>query len=80
MGSETNPFVFGKLAGKQTFTNRKQDIKELTRLIDNRISTIIISPRRWGKSSLVQRVKEKMQKHQSSRKRDEDIQILLAIL
>lgn len=65
--SPVNPFVFGKLAGKQTFTNRKQDIKELTRLIDNRISTIIISPRRWGKSSLVQRVKEKMQKQPDTR-------------
>ena len=65
--STSNPFVFGKLAGRQTFTNRKQDIKELSRLIDNRISTVIISPRRWGKSSLVERVKEKMQKQPNIR-------------
>jgi hypothetical protein len=57
-----NPFVFGKLAGKNTFTNRKRDIEELSSLINNGISTILISPRRWGKSSLVQRVKEKMER------------------
>jgi uncharacterized protein len=47
------PFVFGKIASALNFTNR---IKETERLVFNFISsvnTILISPRRWGKSSLV---------------------------
>lgn len=49
------PFVFGKLAVDRNFTNR---VKEKQRLIGNfsgLVNTILISPRRWGKSSLVQK-------------------------
>jgi uncharacterized protein len=47
------PFVFGRIVSAHNFTNR---IKETERLVFNFISsvnTILISPRRWGKSSLV---------------------------
>lgn len=47
------PFVFGKLATEQEFTNRQQDIKRLVMNFSAGTNTIIISPRRWGKSSLV---------------------------
>lgn len=47
------PFVFGRIATDKNFTDRE---KETRRLVDNfssLINTILISPRRWGKSSLV---------------------------
>ncbi|HBL76060.1 MAG: ATPase [Bacteroidetes bacterium GWF2_42_66] len=48
------PFVFGKLAIDQNFTNRDQERQQLIRNFNSLTSTILISPRRWGKSSLVQ--------------------------
>jgi hypothetical protein len=47
------PFIYGKLAVEENFTDRED---EKARLIQNFLSgtnTILISPRRWGKSSLV---------------------------
>lgn len=47
------PFTFGKIALDKDFTDRE---KETIRLVQNFTSlthTILISPRRWGKSSLV---------------------------
>ncbi len=49
------PFVFGRLAIKKNFTNREE---EKSRLINNflmLVNTALISPRRWGKSSLVEK-------------------------
>ena len=50
------PFSFGKTVTEDAFTNRLDDIKRLTNNLKNRINTILISPRRWGKSSLVKKV------------------------
>ncbi len=47
------PFVYGKLAGTDYFTNRSAEIKALAGNFISGINTILISPRRWGKSSLV---------------------------
>lgn len=58
------PFLFGKTVSEDAFTNRQADIKRLTGNLQNRINTILISPRRWGKSSLVKKVTEQI----SSRK------------
>jgi len=53
------PFVFGTLASGIEFTNRVYEIKRLKNNFLSGINTMIISPRRWGKSSLVRRaVKE----------------------
>jgi uncharacterized protein len=49
------PFVFGKLALQDEFTNREKELAELANNFMSGINTIIISPRRWGKSSLVSR-------------------------
>ena len=49
------PFVFGKLAVDQNFTNREQERIRLSGNFSGLINTILISPRRWGKSSLVQK-------------------------
>lgn len=48
------PFVFGKLATNQNFTNRDRERQQLIRNFNSLTSIVLISPRRWGKSSLVQ--------------------------
>lgn len=50
------PFLFGKTVSEEAFTNRKTDIKRLSNNLRNNINSILISPRRWGKSSLVRKV------------------------
>ncbi|HLG38513.1 MAG TPA: ATP-binding protein [Chitinophagaceae bacterium] len=50
------PFLYGKTVTEDAFTNRSADIKRLTGNLQNHINTILISPRRWGKSSLVKKV------------------------
>ena len=47
------PFIFGKVAKEENFTDRKKETALLVSNFDSLINTIIISPRRWGKSSLV---------------------------
>ena len=52
------PFVFGKIASNQDFTDR---VVETQHLLDNfrgLVNTVLISPRRWGKSSLVAKASE----------------------
>ena len=51
-----SPFLFGKTVTEDAFTNRLTDIKRITHNLQNHINTILISPRRWGKSSLVKKV------------------------
>jgi hypothetical protein len=48
-----NPFVFGAVTSGKWFTDRQEDTKRLLANFTHGINTIIISPRRWGKSSLV---------------------------
>lgn len=50
------PFVYGRLAETDDFTGREQDIIRLDQNLRGGINTVIMSPRRWGKSSLVHRV------------------------
>ena len=51
-----NPFVFGKAAEGSYFTDRQEDARRLTANLTHGINTILISPRRWGKTSLVKKV------------------------
>lgn len=51
-----NPFVIGKAAEGDYFINRLEDRKRLNANLTHGINTIIISPRRWGKTSLVKKV------------------------
>lgn len=48
-----SPFQYGKLATGSTFVNRVNEKKELKSNLYSGINTMLISPRRWGKSSLV---------------------------
>ena len=47
------PFVFGRLAKDNNFTDRIEETAHLVTNFKSLINTILISPRRWGKSSLV---------------------------
>jgi len=49
------PFVFGKIAKDENFTDREKETVHIVSNFISGINTIIISPRRWGKSSLVER-------------------------
>ena len=51
-----NPFVFGRAAEGTYFTDRTEDAKRLSANLTHGINTILISPRRWGKTSLVKKV------------------------
>ena len=50
------PFVFGVAASGENFTDRKKETQRLLLNFTHGINTILISPRRWGKTSLVKKV------------------------
>jgi uncharacterized protein len=51
-----SPFIYGTTVSRHAFTNREKEAEKLTSNLLNGINTMIISPRRWGKSSLVEKV------------------------
>jgi hypothetical protein len=51
-----SPFIYGTTVSIQSFTNREDESAKLQSNLLNGINTTIISPRRWGKSSLVEKV------------------------
>ncbi|MES4922476.1 ATP-binding protein [Hoylesella timonensis] len=53
---EENPFAFGKAVEGGFFTDRLEDTKRLQANLTHGINTVLISPRRWGKTSLVKKV------------------------
>lgn len=48
-----SPFQFGTLATDKNFIDRVEDRKQLKQMLSSKINVALISPRRWGKSSLV---------------------------
>lgn len=60
------PFTFGKIATNKDFANRENEIRQLIDNFSSGTNSILISPRRWGKSSLVvkaaRRASEKIKK------------------
>ena len=61
------PFVYGVAAEEMYFTDREKETFRLTMNFENGLNTIIISPRRWGKTSLVNKVAEQMKNHSEIR-------------
>lgn len=53
---ENKPFIFGVATSGDNFTDRKKETERLSLNFRNGVNTILISPRRWGKTSLVQKV------------------------
>lgn len=56
------PFVYGYLAEKENFIDRTEDRKKLKNFLQHGINVMLISPRRWGKSSLVKMAMEELKK------------------
>ncbi|MDR1653202.1 MAG: ATPase [Prevotellaceae bacterium] len=65
------PFIFGKSSDSINFTDREEESERLELNFKSLINTTIISPRRWGKTSLVENVAEKI------RKEEKDIKICM---
>ena len=59
------PFNYGKIAEFNYFTNRTKEVKWLEMQINAGINCILMSPRRWGKSSLVQHTANTIRKKNS---------------
>jgi len=57
---EILPFVYGKIAEIQDFTDREKESKRLAQNFFSLVNTTVISPRRWGKSSLVKKVAQQV--------------------
>jgi predicted AAA+ superfamily ATPase len=57
---QKTPFVFGKTADLLNFTDREEESLRLEANFKSLINTTIISPRRWGKTSLVENVAKKI--------------------
>lgn len=50
------PFIFGIATSGDNFTDRKKETERLLLNFQHGVNTVLISPRRWGKTSLVQKV------------------------
>jgi len=51
-----SPFLYGKSRLLKTFINRKDDKTNLIQYLKNGINITLISPRRWGKTALIDKV------------------------
>ena len=52
---ENKPFIFGVATSGDNFTDREKETSRLVLNFKHGINTVLISPRRWGKTSLVQK-------------------------
>ncbi len=59
-----SPFIFGTTVSEASFTNREKEVSKLSNNLCQGINTTIISPRRWGKSSLVEKVMKEINEHE----------------
>lgn len=50
------PFKYGKIITDPFFVNREEEIAYIKKLILSKINITLISPRRWGKSSLIHKI------------------------
>lgn len=55
------PFIFGTAIGRDHFIGREEEIQRLKANFTHGINTILMSPRRWGKTSLVKRVMQEVE-------------------
>ncbi|MCD6544672.1 MAG: ATP-binding protein [Flavobacteriaceae bacterium] len=61
---QTSPFIYGSTVSNKAFTNRIKESKKLFYNLTSGVNTTIISPRRWGKSSLVEKVFNQINKRE----------------
>lgn len=55
-----SPFQFGTLATEKNFIDRVEERAELKQMLSSGIHLTLISPRRWGKSSLVKKAMDEL--------------------
>lgn len=51
-----NPFKFGSIVDEPYFTNRKEELKRVGSILSSHVHLILMSPRRYGKSSLIRKI------------------------
>jgi len=61
---ENKPFIFGVATSGDNFTDREKETSRLLSNFTHGVNTVLISPRRWGKTSLVKKVCNLAQSHQ----------------
>ena len=61
ISSMNAPFQYGTLATKENFVDRVEDRAQLKSFLSSHINVMLISPRRWGKSSLVKVAMDELQ-------------------
>ena len=66
METATTPFEYGTPVNRNAFTNRRKDLARLKGNMAGGISSILISPRRWGKSSLVEQAAIELEQEQKN--------------
>lgn len=54
--ADNRPFVFGVETSGDNFTDRREETERLLSNFKHGVNTVLISPRRWGKTSLVRKV------------------------
>jgi len=54
------PFIFGKIAERGEFTDREKEVEKLKNNFISLTNTTLLSPRRWGKTSLVKKVAQQV--------------------
>lgn len=67
MDEEKSPFLIGTLVSGESFVDREWPRKHLRSNFKSGINTVIISPRRWGKSSLIKQVGQDMARDRNVR-------------
>ncbi len=60
------PFTYGKIVDELDFTDRLKETAQLVSSFQSLTNTAIISPRRWGKSSLVAKAVKKIEHKQDA--------------
>lgn len=58
MISSPNPFKFGTIVGGDYFTDRRSELAFVRQILDSENHLVLISPRRFGKSSLIAKALE----------------------
>lgn len=55
-----NPFKFGSIVDDPYFTDRREEITRIKSILNSPNHLTIISPRRFGKSSLIMKVADQL--------------------
>jgi len=60
---KTNPFKFGTVVDGQFFTDREDEVTKISSFINGENHLILISPRRFGKTSLIRKIVNESGRH-----------------